>query len=165
MKLKLQYFYHLMQSTDLLEKTQMLRKIEGGRRRYDRGWGGWMASPMRWTWAWVSSRIWWRSLACCSPWGCKELDTTEGLNWAEELSTFLDLMSCGLRLLGCTNQVFKILSDGSCSIHLLSSPLKEALTIMSVCVCACVCVRVCVCVCGDECTFVYVLSAQLPLFS
>ena len=23
------------------------------------------------------------SLACCSPWGCKELDTTEGLNWTE----------------------------------------------------------------------------------
>ena len=37
LKLKLQYFYHLMQSTDLLEKTLMLRKIEGGRRRYDRG--------------------------------------------------------------------------------------------------------------------------------
>ena len=55
-------------------------------------------------------------------------------------------MSCGLRLLGCTNQVFKILSDGSCSIHLLSSPLKEALTIMSVCVCVRVCVCVCVCV-------------------
>ena len=30
LKLKLQYFYHLMQSTDLLEKTLMLRKIEGG---------------------------------------------------------------------------------------------------------------------------------------
>ena len=36
LKLKLQYFYHLMQSTDLLEKTLMLRKIEGGRRSYDR---------------------------------------------------------------------------------------------------------------------------------
>ena len=31
--LKLQYFGHLMQSTDSLEKTLMLRKIEGGRRR------------------------------------------------------------------------------------------------------------------------------------
>ena len=51
-------------------------------------------------------------------------------------------MSCGLRLLGGTNQVFKILSDGSCGIHLLPSPLKEAVTIMSVCVCVCVCVCV-----------------------
>jgi len=33
LKLKLQYFGHLMQRTDSLEKTLMLRKIEGGRRR------------------------------------------------------------------------------------------------------------------------------------
>ena len=32
-KLKLQYFGHLMQRTDLFEKTLMLEKIEGGRRR------------------------------------------------------------------------------------------------------------------------------------
>ena len=25
----------------------------------DRGWDGWMASPTRWTWVWVSSRSWW----------------------------------------------------------------------------------------------------------
>ena len=33
LKLKLQYFGHLMQRTDSLEKTLMLEKIEGGRRR------------------------------------------------------------------------------------------------------------------------------------
>ena len=33
LKLKLQYFGHLMQRTDSLEKTLILRKIEGGRRR------------------------------------------------------------------------------------------------------------------------------------
>ena len=33
LKLKLQYFGHLMQRTDLFEKTLMLKKIEGGRRR------------------------------------------------------------------------------------------------------------------------------------
>ena len=33
LKLKLQYFGHLMQTADLLEKTLMLGKIEGGRRR------------------------------------------------------------------------------------------------------------------------------------
>ena len=33
LKLKLQYFGHLMGRTDSLEKTLMLRKIEGGRRR------------------------------------------------------------------------------------------------------------------------------------
>jgi len=36
-KLKLQYFDHLMQRTDLLEKTLMLGKTEGRRRRDDRG--------------------------------------------------------------------------------------------------------------------------------
>ena len=37
LKLKLQYFGHLMQRTDSLEKTKMLEKIEGKRRRGERG--------------------------------------------------------------------------------------------------------------------------------
>ena len=44
LKLKLQYFGHLMQRADSLEKTLMLRKIQGRRRRGDRVWDGWMAS-------------------------------------------------------------------------------------------------------------------------
>ena len=59
LKLKLQYFGHLMWRTDPLEKTSMLGKIEGGRRR---GWqrrDGWMTSPTQWTWVWVSSGSWW----------------------------------------------------------------------------------------------------------
>ena len=51
LKLKLQYFGHLMQRTDSLEKTLMLGKIEG---RKKKGWDGWMASPTQWTWVWVS---------------------------------------------------------------------------------------------------------------
>ena len=58
LKLKLQYFDHLMRRTDSLEKTLMLGKIEGRRRR-DRGWDGWMASLTQWIWVWVSSRSWW----------------------------------------------------------------------------------------------------------
>ena len=50
LKLKLQYFGHLMRRTDSLENTLMLENNEG-RRRDDRGWDGWMASPMWWTWA------------------------------------------------------------------------------------------------------------------
>ena len=36
-----------------------------------------------WTWVWVSSRSWWWTgrPVCCSPWGHKESDTTEQLNW------------------------------------------------------------------------------------
>ena len=44
LKLKLQYFGHLMLKANSLEKTLMLGKIEGGRRGGDRGLDGWMAS-------------------------------------------------------------------------------------------------------------------------
>ena len=59
LKLKLQYFDHLMQRTNSLEKTLMLGKIEGRRRR---GW-----QRMRWLdgitdsmeWVWANSGSWW----------------------------------------------------------------------------------------------------------
>ena len=44
LKLKLQYFGHLMQRTDSFDKTLMLGKIEGRRKRGHRGGDGWMAS-------------------------------------------------------------------------------------------------------------------------
>ena len=44
LKLKLQYFGNLMRRADSFEKTLMLGKIEGMRRRGDKGWDGWMAS-------------------------------------------------------------------------------------------------------------------------
>ena len=59
MKLKLQYFGHLMRRVDSLRKTLMLGRIGGRRRRGDRGWDGWMASPTQWTWVWVNSGSWW----------------------------------------------------------------------------------------------------------
>ena len=82
LKLKLQYFGCLMQRTDSLEKTLMLGKIEGRRRR---GW-----QRMRWLLGITDSMDMRLSKlrdlvidrpVCCSPWGCKELDTTEWLNW------------------------------------------------------------------------------------
>ena len=44
LKLKLQYFGHLMQRTDLFEKTLMLGKIEVGKEGDNRGQDGWMPS-------------------------------------------------------------------------------------------------------------------------
>ena len=80
LKLKLQYFGHLVWRTDSLEKTLMLGKIEGGRR------GGWQR--MRWldgitdlTTLGVGDGQ--GGLVCCGPWGCKDSDTTEWLNWTE----------------------------------------------------------------------------------
>ena len=49
LKLKLQYFGHLMQRTDSFEKTLMLGKTEAGGEEDDRGRGGWMASLTQWT--------------------------------------------------------------------------------------------------------------------
>ena len=60
-ELKLQYFGHLMQRTDSFEKTLMLGLIEGGRRRRQQGWYGWIAPPTQWTRVWVSSGSWWRT--------------------------------------------------------------------------------------------------------
>ena len=50
LKLKLQYFGHLMWRADSLEKTLMLGKIVGRKRTGDWGWDGWMASPIQWMW-------------------------------------------------------------------------------------------------------------------
>ena len=58
-KLQLQYFGHLMQRADSLEKTLMLGKLKTGREGDDRD--GWMASPTQWTWVWPSSGRWWRT--------------------------------------------------------------------------------------------------------
>ena len=85
LKPKLQYFGHLMRRADSLEKTLNLGKIEVRRRR---GWQKvrWLdgiTNPMDMSlnkfWEMVKN---WESLACCSPWGHKESDTTE-LNWIE----------------------------------------------------------------------------------
>ena len=82
LKLKLQYFGHLIRRADSLEKTPILGKIEGKRRRGPR--------KMRWLdsitdsmdmnlskfWEIMKDTI---HLVCYNPWGCKELDMTERL--------------------------------------------------------------------------------------
>ena len=49
LKLKLQYFGHLMQRVDLLEKTWCWERLRAGGERDDREWDGWMASPTQCT--------------------------------------------------------------------------------------------------------------------
>ena len=88
LKLKLQYFGHLMRRVDLLEKTLMLGGI-GGRRRRGQQRMRWLDGITDWwTWVWVGSRSWdgQGGLACYNSWGCKESDTTERLNWTECVS-------------------------------------------------------------------------------
>ena len=59
LKLKLQYFGHLMWRVDSVELTLMLGVIGTWGEGDDRGWDGWMASPTQWTRVWVRSRSWW----------------------------------------------------------------------------------------------------------
>ena len=97
LKLKLQFFSHLMRRADSFEKTLMLGKIEGMKIGDDRGWDGWMASLTQRRWVWVNSGTGdgQRDLACCGPWGQEASDTTEQLNWTEWL-LLLDKLSCYL---------------------------------------------------------------------
>ena len=59
LKLKPQYFGHLMQRADSLKRTWCWERLRAGGERDDRGWDGWMASPTQWTWVWVNSGSWW----------------------------------------------------------------------------------------------------------
>ena len=73
LKLKLQYFGHLMQTADSLSESLMLGKNEGRKRRG--------LQRMRWLNGITDAKDMTSGngegqggLACCSPWGCKELD-------------------------------------------------------------------------------------------
>ena len=74
LKLKLQYFGYLMLRADSFEKTLMLGKIEGRRKRGRQRQDGWMALPIQWTWVWVNSGGWWwtGSPGMLQPMECKE---------------------------------------------------------------------------------------------
>ena len=82
LKLKLQYFGHLMRRADSFEKTLMLGKIEGRRRRVQQrirwldGITDSMDMSLRKLWELVMDQRE-GGLACCSPWGHRESDMNE----------------------------------------------------------------------------------------
>ena len=67
--------------------------LQVGGEEGDRGWNGWMASSTERTWVWAcltpGDSEGQGSLACCSPWGRKKLDSTEQLNNNKYYSLFL----------------------------------------------------------------------------
>ena len=86
LRLKLQYFGHLMWRTNSLENALLLGKIKDWRRRGQQRMKWWdgitdaldmSLSKLR---ELVKDR---EALGCCSPWGHKESDMTERLNWTE----------------------------------------------------------------------------------
>ena len=83
LKLKLQYFGHLMRKVDSLEKTLMLGGI-GGRRRRGRPRMRWLdgiTDSMDVSLSELQELVNGQAvLACCDSWGLKELDMTERLN-------------------------------------------------------------------------------------
>ena len=86
LKLKLQYFGHLMQRVDSLEKTVAGRdwgqEEKGMPEDEMAGWHHWLdGCESEWTLGVGDGQ---GGLAYCDSWGCKELDTTERLNWTED---------------------------------------------------------------------------------
>ena len=79
LKLKFQYFGHLMQRATLLEKTLMLGKIEGGRRRgqQSKRWLDGITDSVDMSEQAPGDGEGQGSLVCCSPWDHKEFYTTE----------------------------------------------------------------------------------------
>ena len=84
-KLKLQYFGHLMRRVDSLEKTLMLGGIGVAKKGTTEdemvGWHHWLDEHEFEQAPGVGNGQ--GGLACCSPWGHKESDSTEWLNWNE----------------------------------------------------------------------------------
>ena len=101
LKLKLQYFGHLMQRTDSFEKTLMLGKTEG-RRRSGR-------QRMRWldgitdslTWVWVDSGSWWWTGRPGAAVHGVAKSRTQLSDWTELSTSKCFLVSPGIQFITC----------------------------------------------------------------
>ena len=85
LKLKLQYFGHMMWRTDSLERPWCLERLKAGGEGDDRGWDCWMASLTRWTWVLISSGSWWWTRKPDLLWSMGSQRV--GHDWVTELST------------------------------------------------------------------------------
>ena len=84
LKQQLQYFFHMMKITLSLEKILMLGRNESQWQGDERGWDGWIASGIRWTWISASSGSWWwtRNPGVLQSMGIHAV----GHNWTNEMN-------------------------------------------------------------------------------
>ena len=59
LKLKLQYFGHLMKELTHWKRLWCWDRLKAGGEGENRRWAGWMPSPTQWTWVWLNSGSWW----------------------------------------------------------------------------------------------------------
>ena len=89
LKLKLQYFGHLMvEELTNWKRPWCWERLKAGGEGGDRGWDGWMASLMQWTWVWASSGSWWWTgkPGVLQPWGRRvRHDWVTELNWIDHI--------------------------------------------------------------------------------
>ena len=84
LKLKFQYFGHLMQELTHWQRLWCWEGFGAGGEGDNRGWDGGMASPTRWTWVWVNSGSWWWP---GKPGMLQFMESQRvGHNWATELN-------------------------------------------------------------------------------
>ena len=94
LKLKLQYFGHLLRRADSFEKALMLvthlkrlwfwERLKVGGEGYDTGWDGWIASPNQWTWVWLSKLQ--EVMLEREAWRAAVHEVTKSLTWLTELN-------------------------------------------------------------------------------
>ena len=123
-----------MQRTNSLEKTLMLGKSEGGRRRGRRGWDGWMASPTQWTWVWVHSESWRLTgrpgvLQSTGSQGVGHDWATEP-NWAEDAARTLPVLREAQRHLSGAQQLLALLGP-SFHVRLRDIPSNNVISLWS----------------------------------
>ena len=98
LKLKLQYFGHLMWRTTHWQRPWCWERLKAGGEGDDRGWDGWMASLTQWTWVWVDSGSWWwiGKTGMLQSMGSQRI----GHDWVTELTDWLNCNSPGSSLHG-----------------------------------------------------------------
>ena len=92
----LQYFGHLMQRADSLERSWCWERLKAGGKEDHRGWDGWMASLTQGTWVWVNSGSWWWTVrpGMLQSMGLQKVihDWATELDWFSKKQVFLETM-------------------------------------------------------------------------